>query len=596
MTELERERVRRRLRNTLFGATQPPIRVGRYEIVEYLGRGGMSVVYSALDPRLGRKIALKVVGSANTNDIQLQSLQQRLLQEGEALASLSHPNVVAVYDMGESDDHAYLALELIDGETLKDWASRIQPSWRDVLTVVLPAADGLAAAHATGLVHRDVTPQNIVIDNYGSARVIDFGLVRAGRESSHSAPEIRGPLHLTQTGAALGTPLYMAPEQWECGIIDDRTDQFGFCATLFEALYGTPPFPNTDIDTLRTAVTEGRIYCPSTSEVPAWLDCIVRIGLHPSPQSRHKSLATMVLQIREHIASLDQLLGAQASIQRLQLLLSDESANVADIDRVAVEIRSTCDAVVLEWPENNEALASREEFLTLLIHYELRRENADVASRLLSDMHSPDNKLKRLVSESLERNTTIAARLEKLEEIEFNTDKNVANLWKVFLQSLGVIASGVIFLVFGYLNRHNVYDIGTTEVGVFYLAFGALHGLSYFGLADVYNTNSVTRHSYNFGAVSLAAHAGMMFACHWMQIEISLAFILAHWMAIAVWLVVGVTTDLRHALAVPGILVSMIGTIVWPSACFEFAAFAYFGGVGAVGIALALNIRASPTT
>lgn len=588
MTDLERGRVRSHLRSALFGAQVEPVRVGRYEILQYIGRGGMSMVYCALDPRLGRRVALKVVPVTKPSEASRTAYDQRLMREGEALASVSHPNVVGVYDMGVSDNHAYLALELVDGESLQEWMTRAKPSWRAVLDVMLLVADGLAAAHAADLVHRDITPRNIVIDSRGNPRVIDFGLVRAqGAQDVESANPCQRPTHLTQTGVTLGTPLYMAPEQWLSETIDSCTDQFGFCATLFEALHGRPPFPSTDLEQLRTAITSGQLVGVSDgSDVPDWLDSLIRRGLAIAPQARHDSMSSLAAAIRGHLAGIDESKHAQGLLGQLRVLLVNADSDIAEIDRIGLEARSTFDTALHHWPGNTSTKAGRNEVLRLLIHHEIRRNNADVASRLLSDLDAPDKTLIASVEEARERESDVASRLQILADIEYNANTNVANRWKQALQGLGLVASGIVFLLFGYLNRTGVYEVGTIDVTIFYLGFFLIHAASYLVLAEVYNANTVTRNAYNFGLASLAGHTLMMFVCHLLEVEMAITFVVAHTMACALWAVSASTTDPRHAIAIPGIFLSMVGTMIWPTLCFEFASAAYFIGIGPVALFL----------
>ena len=216
--------------------------VGRYQVVATIGRGGMGVVYLAHDPRLNRQVALKVLRA--DRDADRANAQARLLREAEALAQLSHPNVVAVYDAGLWHDQVFIAMELVAGGTLRTWAREHQGSARDILDAFVQAGYGLAAAHDAGLVHRDFKPENALIDRAGRVRVTDFGLARFDgaapqdadrrRTAGSASPMLATPL--TEAGSVLGTPAYMAPEQVSGRDIDARTDQFCFCVSLFEAI------------------------------------------------------------------------------------------------------------------------------------------------------------------------------------------------------------------------------------------------------------------------------------------------------------------------------------------------------------------------
>ncbi len=187
-----------------IGRLVPGSRVARYQILNAIGRGGMGEVYAAYHPDLDRRIALKIVSESGAA---APDRSARLLREARAIAHISHPNVITVYDAGTVDDHVYIAMEFIEGQTLDDWV-RAQPrSWREVLDVFIAAGRGLAAAHAAGVVHRDFKPQNVMIGRDGSVRVMDFGLARLDEEPVESDPGVaRGeasplPLTVTKTGA-----------------------------------------------------------------------------------------------------------------------------------------------------------------------------------------------------------------------------------------------------------------------------------------------------------------------------------------------------------------------------------------------------------
>ncbi|WP_224240486.1 protein kinase domain-containing protein [Hyalangium gracile] len=225
---------------------EPPLRpgavLGRYVISRVLGVGGMGVVYAAEDPRLGRKVALKLLRSTLADAGERQA---RLLREAQAMASLSHPNVLPVFDLGTEGGQVFLAMELVEGPTLAGWLRDRQRPWRQVLGLFLEAGRGLAAAHRAGLVHRDFKPANVLVGADGRPRVTDFGLVRM-----EAAEEPAGMLalaagaepSLTRAGAVPGTPAYMSPEQLAGRPVDARGDQFSFCVALYEALYGLRPF------------------------------------------------------------------------------------------------------------------------------------------------------------------------------------------------------------------------------------------------------------------------------------------------------------------------------------------------------------------
>ncbi|MBL9100741.1 MAG: serine/threonine protein kinase [Myxococcales bacterium] len=270
--------------------------VGRYVILSRLGAGGMGVVYAAHDPELDRKVALKLLrGGADPADT------VRLLREARALAKLAHPNIVAVHDAGTLAGEVFIAMEYVAGVTGRVWVEERARSLREVLEVYTAAGRGLAAAHRAGLVHRDFKPDNLMIGEDGRARVMDFGLARAldGRVSTESARAVGpGDLRLTREGSLLGTPAYMAPEQWQGGTVDARTDQFAFCVALWEALYGARPFRGGSMVELMSAVTEGTIARPNDPRrVPAWLGRVLERGLARAPERRFASMDALLAEL-----------------------------------------------------------------------------------------------------------------------------------------------------------------------------------------------------------------------------------------------------------------------------------------------------------
>jgi len=235
-------------------------KLGRYLMLDKLGEGGMGVVHAAYDPELDRKVALKIL-SARFNTSAAGPAKQRLVREAQAMARVSHPNVIAVHDVGEVNDQVFVAMELVDGGTLNRWFKDTQRTWKEILKVFVDAGRGLGAAHSAGLVHRDFKPDNVLIGLDGRVRVTDFGLARLvngpRQEETPLTPsgEPQPALHrsaedssrmleaqLTQVGAVMGTPAYMSPEQHLGEVPDARSDQFSFCAALFWALFRKRPF------------------------------------------------------------------------------------------------------------------------------------------------------------------------------------------------------------------------------------------------------------------------------------------------------------------------------------------------------------------
>ncbi len=222
--------------------------VGRYTVLLLVGRGAMSEVYAAYDPELDRRVALKLLAADGTTGD--PRAEVRLLREARAVARLSHPNVIGVYDAGRFGDRIFVAMEYVEGQTLADWLRQRPRTREEVLAVFGGAARGLAAAHARGLVHRDFKPENVMVAADGTARVADFGLVQSLFGPSEPEPDrpedgVRGgpfDLALTRPGEMVGTPLYMSPEQLTRRQTDARSDQFSFCVALYQALFGSHPF------------------------------------------------------------------------------------------------------------------------------------------------------------------------------------------------------------------------------------------------------------------------------------------------------------------------------------------------------------------
>jgi serine/threonine protein kinase len=279
--------------------------VGRYVILEELGEGGMGVVYAAYDQELKRRIALKLVqpGVGSTSDG-----PTRVQREAEALARLSHPNVVAVYDVGSIDDRVFIAMELVEGVTLDKWL-QTKHTWSEVVTVFAAAGRGLAAAHAAGMIHRDFKPSNVIVGDDGRVRVLDFGLAR-GTDSSvehislsdlppeqsverggraATASDTALDVELTQAGSVLGTPAYMAPEATRGEKATALSDQFSYCVAFYEGLYGDRPFDSSFVEVLPPVAEP-----PPNSDVPLWIRNILLRGLAQNAEDRWPSMSALL--------------------------------------------------------------------------------------------------------------------------------------------------------------------------------------------------------------------------------------------------------------------------------------------------------------
>jgi predicted Ser/Thr protein kinase len=271
--------------------------VGRYVVLSRIGKGGMGVVYAAYDPELDRKVALKLLLAHRGHGAEGKV---RLVREAQAMARLAHPSVVTVYDVGALGEQIWLAMEFIRGQTLTLWHKQRPRRWQEVVELFVQAGEGLQAAHAAGLIHRDFKPDNVMIDDDGRVRVMDFGLARVERSAGASAISGIKKLKaaLTTDGAVVGTPQYMAAEQWEGGATDARSDQFSFCVALWETLYGRPPFAADTVDALVAAVLAGQIQAPARREVPGWLQRALVRGLAVDPQERWPSMGALLAALR----------------------------------------------------------------------------------------------------------------------------------------------------------------------------------------------------------------------------------------------------------------------------------------------------------
>ena len=282
--------------------------VGRYTVLERVGAGGMGVVYSAFDPELDRRIALKVLHASGAGSLGDTVGRNRLLREAQAMAKLHHPNVITVHDVGTFGERVFVAMEFVDGQTLREWMGDGMREWSEVVDVLVRAGHGLAAAHAVGLVHRDFKPDNVLVGNDGRVLVMDFGLARqagaptAADVRSGDRPHSVTPLPdgmLTRTGTVLGTPAYMAPETHAGGAIGPAVDQFSFCVALYEGLYGSRPFSGNSVASLAMAVLEGKPRRPPRdATAPGWLFDVLERGLAADPHDRYPSMDALLAELQ----------------------------------------------------------------------------------------------------------------------------------------------------------------------------------------------------------------------------------------------------------------------------------------------------------
>ncbi|MDB4958375.1 MAG: serine/threonine protein kinase [Myxococcales bacterium] len=268
-------------------ASADPTKIERYEVVRRLGAGAMGVVFEAHDPELDRALAIKLLRPGASAD--------RLRREAQALAKLTHPNVVGVYDVGPYGDGAFVAMELVDGMTLRAWL-RAPRTTAQILDVIVQTARGVEAAHREGIVHRDLKPDNIFVSHDDEVRVGDFGLARSdgAPQSEGGGGGVTGAVELTHTGTMLGTPAYMAPEQ-AYGEAIAASDQFSLCVTAWEALYGQRPFTGRTVDELIEAARTGKLVEPTSKRrVPRRIQRALRRGLAGEPEARHPSVAALI--------------------------------------------------------------------------------------------------------------------------------------------------------------------------------------------------------------------------------------------------------------------------------------------------------------
>ncbi|MCG8419265.1 MAG: serine/threonine-protein kinase [Proteobacteria bacterium] len=312
--------------------------VGRYLILDELGHGGMGAVYRAYDPKLDRQVAVKLLcGRLSGNT------RKRLEREARALAKMSHPNVVQIYDAGIHQSHVFLAMELVEGQTLKQWCeSHPRPGWREILDRYLEAANGLEAAHQQGLIHRDVKPSNFLIGQDGRVRVADFGLAAAmvshnedsttdsteranvnqlptdasqrasqGARSAiglsrRSSLETQLEDRFTHTGALMGTLPFMAPEQHVGAAVTPAADQYSFCLSLYQGLTGRLPFtlpsfgfrPHYPVRWIQQKMYASASV-PTDSRVPDWLQPILVRGLAAHADDRYPSMTQLIAALQD---------------------------------------------------------------------------------------------------------------------------------------------------------------------------------------------------------------------------------------------------------------------------------------------------------
>lgn len=293
----------------------------RYVVLDRLGQGGMGEVYAAWDPVLDRKVALKLLKAEHQASGIADELRLRLMREAQALARMTHPNVVTVHDVGVVDGQVYLAMEFVEGLTLTKWLAEKPRGWREILGIFLDAGEGLSAAHDSGVTHRDFKPDNVVISRDGRARVMDFGLAHAHENQPQPAPTV--PLTDTPTGSMrrritlpgimLGTPAYMSPEAMYGQKTDPRSDEFSFAIALFEALYGFRPFDGATAPAVAAEIQLNRLRPPPRkSGVPRRIYQLLQKALRANPDERFQTLRALLVQLGRRRSSRERQLATVA--------------------------------------------------------------------------------------------------------------------------------------------------------------------------------------------------------------------------------------------------------------------------------------------
>ncbi|HEY4060097.1 MAG TPA: serine/threonine-protein kinase, partial [Kofleriaceae bacterium] len=275
------------------------VRLGeRYEVKQLLGRGGMGAVYLARDRTLGRDVAVKLHRAGSGSD--------RLQREAIAMAKLAHPNVVTVYEVASYEDRLYVAMEYVKGGTLMTWLKASTRTWQEIVEMLLATGEGLVAAHAAELVHRDFKPENVLIGEDGRPRVGDFGIAHVANRASDKIISVSTTgdsdpsTPLTMTGAVMGTPAYMAPEQIVGEDVDARADQFAFCVVAWEALYGKRPFRGSSLPAIAAAIALQRLERTS-KYVPPHVSSVIERGLAQESKDRYPDMRALLGALRSTV-------------------------------------------------------------------------------------------------------------------------------------------------------------------------------------------------------------------------------------------------------------------------------------------------------
>jgi eukaryotic-like serine/threonine-protein kinase len=286
--------MRAQVETRLFGSA---LKIDRFEIERRIGRGGMGEVYLANDPQLRRRVAIKLLHHGLTSEVEAPA-RERVHREAQALARISHPNVIEVYEVGDYQGRPFVAMEYVEGSTLQSWLDEHDPTWQEIVTVFVAAGRGLLAAHRAGLVHRDFKPENVLISGVGAeqrVRVLDFGLARLAAVTTSTLETMLGndDDQLTRVGAVIGTPAYMSPEQLRGDTADEASDQFSFCLALYRALWKRDAFGGRGV-TERLERMQLHEPTPPHQRNRRRLWPIVRQGLALQPEQRWPNMETLL--------------------------------------------------------------------------------------------------------------------------------------------------------------------------------------------------------------------------------------------------------------------------------------------------------------
>ncbi len=293
-------------------------KIGKYEIIDLLGKGAMGIVYKALDPDIDREVAIKTIRfDLISDDEEKDELMLRFIREARAAGKLVHPNIITIHDVGREEDMTYIVMQYIDGLSLQNWiASKKKFSAPAIIKLMLQLCDALNFAHQNGIVHRDIKPANILLDNYGKPHICDFGVAHVEMST------------ITQTGTTIGTPSYMSPEQVMGKKIDKRSDIFSLGAILYELLSGRRPFEGESITTVIYKIVneEAAPLSQVRKKLPVEFEHIIKKALAKDPDGRYSSCSEFAADLRKITHFSDETL-AMTGIQESAFAVQPPSEN-----------------------------------------------------------------------------------------------------------------------------------------------------------------------------------------------------------------------------------------------------------------------------